>query len=569
MFSQSHNQGRSFPARLILFLFLFLSTIGASLPDGAAEVRSAPPAEAKKLPGAPVLIDKITLFYVPARVLSFSPEERAKLIEERINRLLKNPLLEVNSIVAADAETTSDVVAGDTVIMTVTDEDAKAAGQKRLLLAQEFAQIIRNTIDAKRREFSLKAIIFGAIFAFIATGVLILILVLMKKGFRKVYAKLVSWEGTRIRALRFQNLEILSAGRATIFLIRLAKFARFAIVIILFYFYIPLLLSFFPWTSGIAAAIYDYIFSPLRLIGQSVVSYLPKLFFLLIIFLITYYALKFIKFFFKALEKGTISFPGFYQEWAGPTYKIACFLAYAFAAVVAFPYLPGSDSPAFRGVSIFLGVLFSLGSTGVVANAVAGLSLTYTRAFNIGDRVKISDTTGDVIERTVLVTRIRTIKNEDITIPNALVLGSHIANYSSSSNRSGLILHTTVTIGYDAPWKKVHQLLIAAARETKDILEEPAPFVLQTSLDDSYVSYQLNAYTDKPGKMAVIYSDMHQNIQDRFNEAGVEIMSPHYTSLRDGNRTTTPAENLPKSYTPSAFRIFQVGDVIRKPDQKS
>ena len=341
-------------------------------------MKPAAPAESKKLPGAPVLIDKNTLFYVPARVLSFSPEERAKLIEERIKRLLKDPLLQINSIVAVDAETTSEVVAGDTVIMTVTDDDARAAGRKRLVLAQEYAQIIKNTIDAKRKEYSLKAIVFGAIFAFIATGVLILLLLLMKKVFRKVYAKLTSWEGTRIRALRFQNLEILSAGQATTFLIRLAEFARFAIVIILFYFYIPLLLSFFPWTRGIAAAIYDYIFSPLRLIGQSAVSYLPKLFFLLIIFLVTYYALKFIKFFFKALEKGTISFPGFYQKWAGPTYKIARFLAYAFAAVVAFPYLPGSDSPAFRGVSIFIGVLFSLGSTGVVSNAVAGASLTST-----------------------------------------------------------------------------------------------------------------------------------------------------------------------------------------------
>jgi len=378
MFFQGHIKGKALSARLILVLFLFLSTIGTFLPAGAAEVKPAAPAESKKLPGAPVLIDKNTLFYVPARVLSFSPEERAKLIEERIKRLLKDPLLQINSIVAVDAETTSEVVAGDTVIMTVTDDDARAAGRKRLVLAQEYAQIIKNTIDAKRKEYSLKAIVFGAIFAFIATGVLILLLLLMKKVFRKVYAKLTSWEGTRIRALRFQNLEILSAGQATTFLIRLAEFARFAIVIILFYFYIPLLLSFFPWTRGIAAAIYDYIFSPLRLIGQSAVSYLPKLFFLLIIFLVTYYALKFIKFFFKALEKGTISFPGFYQKWAGPTYKIARFLAYAFAAVVAFPYLPGSDSPAFRGVSIFIGVLFSLGSTGVVSNAVAGASLTST-----------------------------------------------------------------------------------------------------------------------------------------------------------------------------------------------
>jgi small-conductance mechanosensitive channel len=180
------------------------------------------------------------------------------------------------------------------------------------------------------------------------------------------------------------------------------------------------------------------------------------------------------------------------------------------------------------------------------------------RAFRIGDRVRISDTVGDVIEKTLLVTRVRTIKNEDITIPNAMILNSHIVNYSAVIDQSGLILHTGVTIGYDAPWRKVHELLIRAALNTKHILKEPAPFVLQTSLNDFYVSYEINAYTDKPSEMAVIYSELHQNIQDSFNAEGVEIMSPHYSSLRDGNHTTIPAENLPVTYVQPPFRILRV-----------
>lgn len=179
---------------------------------------------------------------------------------------------------------------------------------------------------------------------------------------------------------------------------------------------------------------------------------------------------------------------------------------------------------------------------------MAGVVLTYTRAFKVGDRVKISDAVGDVVENNLLITRIRTIKNVDITVPNAMVLASHITNYSSSALEHGLILHTTVTIGYDAPWRQVHELLISAACATENILELPAPFVLQTSLDDFYVSYQINAFTNTPAVMARTYSVLHQNIQEKFNAAGVEIMSPHYSSLRDGSMITTPEPYLPEAY---------------------
>jgi small-conductance mechanosensitive channel len=260
---------------------------------------------------------------------------------------------------------------------------------------------------------------------------------------------------------------------------------------------------------------------------------------------------------FHAVAEGTISWEGFYPEWAIPTHKIVRFLILAFTTVIVFPYLPGSSSPAFQGVSIFLGILLSLGSTSAVSNIIAGVILTYTRAFQLGDRVKIADTVGDVMEKTLLATRVRTVKNEFITIPNAMVLSSHIINFSSFADVAPLILHTKVTIGYDVPWRQVHDLLIAAALRTGPILKEPTPYVLQTSLDDFYVTYQLNAYTPTPLRMAVTYGELHQNIQDCFNEAGVEIMSSHYGSLRDGNYTTTPAEYRPKDYDAPRFRVQQ------------
>jgi small-conductance mechanosensitive channel len=210
--------------------------------------------------------------------------------------------------------------------------------------------------------------------------------------------------------------------------------------------------------------------------------------------------------------------------------------------VVIFPYLPGSSSPVFQGVSVFLGILISLGSSSAISNAVAGLVITYMRPFRIGDRIRIGEVTGDVIEKSLLVTRVKTIKNEEITIPNSQVLTSHTVNYSMANDNEGLIIHTTVTIGYDAPWRQVHELLISAAMKTGGISREPAPFVFQTALNDFYVAYQINAYTKEPSRMAVILSDLHKNIQDAFNDAGVEIMSPHYRSVRDGNTTAIPPE---------------------------
>ena len=293
--------------------------------------------------------------------------------------------------------------------------------------------------------------------------------------------------------------------------------------------------------------------------GAAFAGYLPNVFFVAVILTVAYYAVKVVKFFFAEIGKGTIALPGFYSEWAQPTYKIARTLIIVFTAVMVFPYLPGSKSPAFQGISIFVGLLVSLGSSSAISNMVAGVLLTYTRGFQVGDRVQIGEATGDVVEKTLLVTRIRTIKNVDISIPNALVLTSHIINYSSSAKEIGLILHTTVSIGYDAPWRRVHELLIGAAESTPNILKDPKPFVLQTSLDDFYVSYQINAFTDQPLVMAATYSDLHKNIQDKFNEAGVEIMSPHFTSARDGNRTAIPSDYLPKDYQVRSFRVSPTG----------
>lgn len=368
----------------------------------------------------------------------------------------------------------------------------------------------------------------------------------------------IKWKDTKIKSIKIKSVEILSADRTVELLTFMNRGIKFILHISLIYVYITILFSLFEFSSTWSDKLLKYILNPLNVVWNSFINFLPNLFFVIVLVYVFKYIIRAVKFIFTEIEAGNIEFPNFHKEWAIPTYKIVRFLIMVLAAIVIFPYLPGSDSPFFQGISVFLGILFSLGSSTAIGNMVAGIVLTYTRAFKIGDRVKIADTIGDVIEKTLLVTRIRTIKNVNITIPNAMVLGSHIINYSTSSQEKGLILHTTVTIGYDVPWRKVHELLIASASEVENILSEPEPFVLQKSLDDFYVSYELNAYTNKPNMMARIYSDLHSKIQDKFNEAGVEIMSPHYGAMRDGNQIAIPEEYLSKDYKAPGFNILGI-----------
>jgi small-conductance mechanosensitive channel len=512
-----------------------------------------------KIDGVPVVIDGKTLFVIQARVGSFSPEERAKTITNRLDTIAQDNSLSVDSIKTEKRQEakTTDIILGNRVIITLTEDDAKAARKTEKELADEYQQKIKTSIKQYRKSRQPRTLLFGAIYTLIATIALLIILKIVNKTFPRIYNQLDAWRETYIPALRFQNFEILPANQITNIFIAITRVIRWTIILTLLYIYVPLVLSFFPWTKPLGENIFSYFFVALRFVGEKILAYLPNLFVIALIIFIAHYTIRFFKLVFNEINRRTIAFPGFYPEWAEPTYKLIVFLIVALAAVIAFPYLPGSNSPAFRGVSLFLGILFSLGSTAAVANIVGGIILIYTRAFQIGDRVKIGDAIGDIIEKTLLVTRIRTIKNVVITVPNSTVLSSNVINFSDTIrdiNTTPLILHTTITLGYDLPWRKVYETLINAALATQHILPEPAPFVLQTSLDDFYVSYELNAYTDKPTIMARIYSELHQNIQDKCNEVGIEIMSPHYSALRDGNQNTIPEDYLPEDYTAPGFR---------------
>ncbi len=254
----------------------------------------------------------------------------------------------------------------------------------------------------------------------------------------------------------------------------------------------------FPWTRGTSAGLVSLVVGPLQTMAQGVVRQIPNLIFLAIFFVVVRFILRMTRLLFEGIGRGFVTFANFEPEWAAPTYKIARLAIVAFAIVVAYPYVPGSDSDAFKGVSLFVGVLLSLGSSSAIANVIAGYSLTYRRAFKIGDRVKIGGLVGDVTDQKLQVTRLRSPKNEEFVIPNSQILNGDVVNYSTLAHTHGLILHTDVGIGYETPWRQVEAMLLMAADATPGMLREPRPFVLQKALGDFAVTYELNVVLRQP-----------------------------------------------------------------------
>ncbi|MBN2084463.1 MAG: mechanosensitive ion channel [Anaerolineales bacterium] len=421
----------------------------------------------------------------------------------------------------------------------------------------EIVRFVENLRTAILGTFQLPVVIFFFDLALILLATILFVRIFgwIKRRFEGLAQIIESQRGKRLAGWRIQKLQLLSARQVTEFLLLATRYSRYAITLLLAMVYLMGIFSIFPQTRGIVSEGVNVLAEILTSGWLNFVDYLPNLLSLIVVMVMTYFGLRLVRFFFLEIEKGTISLAGFQLEWAKPTYSIIRILIIVLALIIAFPFLPGSSSPAFQGISIFIGALLSLGSTSVVGNIVAGIILTYVMAFRVGDRVQIGETVGDVIDKGLIATRVRTIKNVDTTIPNGIVLANHIINFSAVAKDRGLILHTTVTIGYDAPWRTVHETLIRAALSTPSILANPCPFILQTSLDNSYVSYELNAYTRDAQRMAVTYSELHQNIQDKFNEAKIEILSPQFSALRDGNAVTIPAEHRPANFHPPSFRV--------------
>ncbi len=549
-------------------LLLSLALRGDAAPaEGKAQAASANPAvtapsspAAGSRPAAPaasVTWDGKALFTISSRAGSFTPAERAAAVTSRLARVASDLLADPRPTYA-ESEFGTDVTVGRVVLVTVLETDAQSAGLPRAELARKWGAALEAALLENRASYSFRSVAVGGAETLAALLAFVALVFWSRRLAARAVVAIDKGHTTFVRPVKAGSVVFASEERVRETLRGAVRALRLALLACAFLLWLSVAFVALPWTRGLARKVWLFVADPVSTFFEAAVGFLPNIFALALIIVIARTLIRFLGFLFRELGEGRATIAGFEPEWAEPTARIASFLVIAFAAVMAFPYLPGSGSEAFKSVSLFLGVLFSLASSGAVANVVAGTLLDYTKAFRLGDRVKIGDQVGEVIEKSLLVTRIRTWRNVEISVPNAAVLSGPIVNYSAMARKGGVILSTTVTIGYDAPWRTVHDLLVAAARSTERVLAEPAPFVLQTSLNDFHVSYEINAYIDDSHYWDQTLSRLHAAIQDRFNEAGVEIMSPGFTALRDGNTVTIPEPQRPKGYDAPGFRFFRL-----------
>jgi len=401
----------------------------------------------------------------------------------------------------------------------------------------------------------LQLYLIGLVYALVTTFIVVFLFYLLQRGFHSVVETLDQWVSTA-KGVQFQKVVILKPTRVRHTAVLFLRIVRMIACLGILYVYIPLLLSFFPITAPFANTIMPYVTGPVLEVGRGIVGYLPKLLTLILILLTIRYLLRLIRFVTNALEKEEIQLPGFETDWADPTYKLIRSAMILVGLMISYPYLPGAGSEIFKGFSIFVGALVTLGSTAAINNIISGIVLTYTRAFRVGDRVQIGDQLGDILEKKLFVTRLKTLDNEEVTMPNGMVLGGSITNLSAAQKTKGLALRVSAGIGYDVDWRQVHELMKKGASQTPGVLSEPEPFVLETELGDFAVSYTLFAHTDDPKRARFTVAQLRRNILDVFNSESIEIMTPSVASLRDGNQPAIPQTYCPKTFSIPGIQVF-------------
>ena len=524
----------------VLQCLLCLAVLFGTLSTQVLAQQQAPPSDPTGISVAPVIVDGNKLFRVRG-MPSYPATRRAAEIRQRIIDVANDESFDTAKlIISIDEPIRTTVLAGDLELFNIFEEDAALENIKPELLAHVYRDLVAEAIENHRADRSTVKLVNNSLVALAVTALFAALL----WAFSRLIRWLVEWTERDVRRvgqdLANKAFGLFHASQFWTFVAGLLRLIRTIVYLALIYFYLNAVLGLFPWTRPVARTLIRFIINPLESLWLGFIAALPNLIFLGILWIVTSYLLKFLRAIFRAIEHKRIQLDGFESEWATPTYKIVRFLVIAFAVVIAYPYIPGSDSLAFKGVSVFVGVLLSLGSSSYIANLLAGLSMTYRGTFREGDRIRVGETVGIVEEIKVMITRVRTPKNEIVIIPNSKILSTEVINYSQLAKTRGLLLHTTVSIGYDAPWRQVEAMLIEAARNTQGLNQEPQPFVLQTSLSDFAVDYQINAYCSDVSNLLQIYSDLHANIQDVFNEYGVQIMSPAYIADPESAKVVPP-----------------------------
>jgi len=538
--------------RLGTFLLLFITLLLPPIVCAQSQTDSnyaKPPGIFGVAETAPVVVSGKVRFHVVG-VTAYPAERRASDIASRIEALARDKKYDPKTLRVEDAGEYHQIFPGESgkAIFRVLEADAESEGVIRTVLADTIGNTIAESINDYRHDRRPAVLTKNALYAFGSTLVMVALLYGVLWGFRRLNNYLEGRVKLHMQKLEERSQRIFQGGQLWGILHSALGMLRGLVVILIIYIFANFALSLFPQTRYSAQRLFQFVVGPLSRIVNALIDFIPDFLFLVVVFLIMRYALKLARGMFAAIDKKRLQIKGFEADWAWPTYRIVRMGIIVFALVIAYPFIPGSDSAAFKGVSVLLGVLFSLGSTSVISNVIAGYTMTYRRAFRIGDRVKIGDTVGDVTEMRILVTHLKTPKNEEVVIPNSTILNGEVTNYSTMARDQGLILHTTVGIGYDVPWRQVEAMMLLAAEKTEGLLKEPQPFIRQKSLGDYAVNYELNAYCDNASEMVELYTKMHRNIQDIFNENGVQIMSPAYKADPDEPKVV-PKEQW---YTPPA-----------------
>ena len=498
----------------------------ANVPDPAAPRPSAASMAETEVPGAPVKLDDRKLFDVRGSS-SVPAEERAGRISARLEKVASDRQIEPDAITVVTTPYGEQIQAGDTQIMTVLPADGDFEGLDQRTLAQSHLSRIRDSVVTYRNERTPERLLRGALVSLLATVLFVVLFRLFSFGYGRAEALLERRYRPHLDSLPLQSgngtdtslwRTIRASARATHWVLRLA----------IAFVCLQVVLSQFPWTRWAGDGLASLLFGPLEGLGHDFVEYLPKLFFLIVLTAVARAALRLFRLYFDALDRKSAALPNFDAEWAMPTYKIVRVAVIALALIMAYPYLPGAGTEALQGVSVFAGLMLSLGASSAVSGVISGYINTFGRVFKVGDLIEVGAVRGVVTQVRLLTTRVRTIRNEEVTIPNSTITSNHVINFSALARERGLVLQTEVGIGYEVPWRQVHAMLLEAAARTADLLADPAPFIIQRKLGDFAIVYQLNVHKGSADGLMLAYSGLHQNILDVFNEQGVQIMTPAY-----------------------------------------
>jgi small-conductance mechanosensitive channel len=476
---------------------------------------------------APVVVDGEVLFIVVG-VSAHPAEERARDIALRIVEAAEKEGRGTPSFRIQQTESGPAIYIHGIHITTVTQVDVDYEGLDAFTLAKKIGAKVKNEILAyrERRSESGRAESFTS--ALIWTAIFLAFSVTLWFGSRYVIRRadrsIVSWvQRVEDKTGRIGKTNaIASTTRAAFWAVTVFVFA------IATFYYLSQMLNSFPGTRNVAAVLLAYFNGPALDIAWLIAAEIPDLFMIAMIFLVTRYFLKVMRLIFENIELGMIQIDRFEADWTWPTYWIVKVIVILFAIIIAYPYIPGSETAAFKGITILLGVILSFGSTSVVSNLLSGLFVIYRRGINVGDWIEIKDHTGFVESITLLETQMRTHKNELVSIPNTQLLSSELMNYTRQGKTQGILLHTSVGIGYEEPQRKIEKMLLEAARRTDGFKTKPEPFVLRQELTDYAVIYEINAYAKSVDSLPKLKSTLHGNILDVFNENLVQIMTPSY-----------------------------------------